>query len=94
MRKEYVIIVRIRIANNPKPIEELFHLLEPYRRPGNEKDCLVPFSEVEIVLLAFHLMVKDLKLKPITYTYDWGMVTTWVVNISRMCSEFLLRILS
>ena len=38
-----------RIAN-PKPIEELFHLLEPYRRPGNEKDCLVPFSEVEIVL--------------------------------------------
>lgn len=77
-----------RIVNNPKPIEELFHLLEPYRRPGNEKDCLVPFSGGRDSAFGLHLMVKDLKLKPITYTYDWGMVTDLGRrNISRMCSE-------
>ena len=31
------------IANNPKPVEELFKLVEPYRRPGRD-DCIVPFS--------------------------------------------------
>jgi hypothetical protein len=33
------------------------------------------------------LVVKELQMKPITYTYDWGMVTDLARrNISRMCS--------
>jgi len=35
-----------------------------------------------------HLIVKDLGMKPITYTYDWGMVTDiGRRNISRMCGD-------
>ena len=34
-----------------------------------------------------HIVAKELKLKPITFTYDWGLVTVLARrNISRMCS--------
>ena len=37
---------------------------------------------------ALHLIVNELGLRPVTYTYDWGMVTDLGRrNISRMCSE-------
>lgn len=74
--------------NNPKPKSELLKLLEPYRRQGNERDCIVPFSGGRDSAMGLHLMVKELGLKPITYTYDWGMVTDLGRrNISRMCSK-------
>jgi len=73
--------------NNPKPVEELSHLVEPYRRlHGN--DCIVPFSGGRDSCYGLHLVVKELKLKPVTYTYDWGMVTDLGQrNISRMCAK-------
>jgi len=74
--------------NNPKPKEELFKLVEPYRRPGNELDCIVPFSGGRDSCYGLHLIVNELKMKPVTYTYDWGMVTDLGRrNISRMCAE-------
>jgi glucosamine--fructose-6-phosphate aminotransferase (isomerizing) len=73
--------------NNPKPKEELFNLVEPYRRK-NGPDCIVPFSGGRDSCWGLHLIVKELKMKPITYTYDWGMVTDLGRrNISRMCAE-------
>jgi glutamine---fructose-6-phosphate transaminase (isomerizing) len=72
--------------NASRPKEELFKLAEPYRRAtGN--DCIVPFSGGRDSCYALHLVVKELKMKPVAYTYDWGMVTDLGRrNISRMCS--------
>ena len=74
--------------NNPKPKEELFELMKPYRRKGNELDCIVPFSGGRDSCYGLHLIVNELKMKPVTYTYDWGMVTDLGRrNISRMCAQ-------
>ena len=74
--------------NNPKPVEEIFDLVKPYRRPGKELDCIVPFSGGRDSCYGLHLIVNELKMKPVTYTYDWGMVTDLGRrNISRMCSQ-------
>ncbi len=73
--------------NKPRPKEELFKLVEPHRRKiGN--DCIVPFSGGRDSCYGLHLIVNELKMKPVTYTYDWGMVTDLGRrNISRMCAE-------
>jgi glucosamine--fructose-6-phosphate aminotransferase (isomerizing) len=74
--------------NNPKPKEILFELLEPYRRNGKEHDCIVPFSGGRDSCYGLHLIVNEFKMKPVTYTYDWGMVTDLGRrNISRMCGD-------
>lgn len=73
--------------NNPRPKEELFELVKPYRRNG-ELDCVVPFSGGRDSCYGLHLIIKELGMKPVTYTYDWGMVTDLGRrNISRMCAE-------
>ena len=73
--------------NNPKPKEELFELVAPYRR-SKGADCIVPFSGGRDSCWGLHLIVNELKMKPITYTYDWGMVTDLGRrNISRMCAQ-------
>jgi glutamine---fructose-6-phosphate transaminase (isomerizing) len=73
--------------NNPKPKEELFNLVAPYRR-ATGADCIVPFSGGRDSCWGLHLIVNELKMKPITYTYDWGMVTDLGRrNISRMCAQ-------
>lgn len=70
--------------NQPKPIEELIKLLEPFRR-AHGNDCIVPFSGGRDSCYGLHLIAKELNMKPITYTYDWGMVTDLGRrNISRM----------
>ena len=76
-----------KLRNNPKPKEELFQLVEPYRRKEG-LDCIVPFSGGRDSCYGLHLIVEELKMKPVTYTYDWGMVTDLGRrNISRMCSK-------
>ena len=76
-----------RPRNVPRPKEELFDLVGPYRRSaGNE--CIVPFSGGRDSCYGLHLIVNELRLKPVTYTYDWGMITDLGRrNISRMCAE-------
>lgn len=77
-----------QLRNIPKPKEELFNLVQPYRRPGTELDCIVPFSGGRDSCYGLHLIVNELKMKPVTYTYDWGMVTDLGRrNISRMCAQ-------
>ena len=70
--------------NRPKPVEALIQLLEPFRRAHGD-DCIVPFSGGRDSCYGLHIIAKELKMKPITYTYDWGMVTDLGRrNISRM----------
>ena len=72
--------------NQTKPFSLLEELVEPYRRQG-KADCIVPFSGGRDSSYALHLVVEELGMTPITYTYDWGMVTDLARrNISRMCS--------
>lgn len=74
--------------NKPKPKEEIFKLVDPYRRAGKELDCVVPFSGGRDSCYGLHLIVEELGMKPITYTYDWGMVTDLGRrNISQMCGD-------
>jgi len=76
-----------KLRNVPKPKEELFKLVEPYRKKEG-LECIVPFSGGRDSCYGLHLIVEELKLKPVTYTYDWGMVTDLGRrNISRMCAE-------
>lgn len=75
------------LRNVPKPKEDLFNLVKPYRRNG-QLDCIVPFSGGRDSCYGLHLIVKELGMNPVTYTYDWGMVTDLGRrNISRMCAE-------
>lgn len=76
-----------KIRNKPKPVEVIKELVEPYRRKG-EPDCIVPFSGGRDSCYGLHLIVKELGMNPIAYTYDWGMVTDLGRrNISRMCAS-------
>ena len=75
-----------KLRNKPRPKEELFNLVAAYRRAAGN-DCIVPFSGGRDSCYALHIVVKELKMKPVAYTYDWGMVTDLGRrNISRMCS--------
>ncbi len=79
--------INYKLRNTPKPKEELFKLIEPYRRKEG-LECLVPFSGGRDSCFGLHLIVKELGLRPLTYTYDWGMVTDLGRrNISRICAE-------
>jgi glucosamine--fructose-6-phosphate aminotransferase (isomerizing) len=54
-------------------------------RPG-EPDCILSFSGGRDSSYGMHLMVKDLSLKPVAFSYDWGMVTDLGRrNQARMC---------
>lgn len=55
---------------------------------NTQYDCIMPLSGGRDSCYGLHYLVKELKLKPVAYTYDWGMVTDIARrNISRMCSE-------
>ena len=72
--------------NAPRPLAELKKILDGYKRPG-ERDTILPFSGGRDSSFGLHVAVEVLGLKPITYTYDWGMVTDLGRrNISRMCA--------
>lgn len=54
-------------------------------RPG-EPNCILSFSGGRDSSYGMHLMVKELGLKPIAFSYDWGMVTDLGRrNQARMC---------
>ncbi len=55
-------------------------------------DCLVAFSGGRDSSYGLHLLVNELGMKPITYTYDWGMVTDLARrNQARMCDKLGLE---
>ncbi|MHC8440587.1 MAG: hypothetical protein ACYYK0_00070 [Candidatus Eutrophobiaceae bacterium] len=61
--------------------------IEPFRR-ANEADTLVPFSGGRDSCYGLHVIKNELGLHPITFTYDWGMVTDLARrNIARVCGQ-------
>lgn len=74
-----------RLADNN--LENFSKAIHPYIAKGSNQ-CILPFSGGRDSTLALHLVVKELGLKPVTMTYDWGMVTDLARrNISRICSS-------
>lgn len=68
-------------------LENLKERLNLYRT-NNTQNVIVPMSGGRDSCYCLHLTVNELDLRPVTYTYDWGMVTDLARrNISRMCSD-------
>jgi hypothetical protein len=67
---------------------ELKAIAEKFRSGNSTPDCVVPFSGGRDSSFGLHYIVKELGLKPITYTFDWGMVTDLARrNIARLCGK-------
>jgi hypothetical protein len=66
--------------------EKLEQIIAPHRGSGEHPDCLVAVSGGRDSSYGLHYIKEELKLNPVAYTYDWGMVTDLARrNISRMC---------
>ncbi|TWT44567.1 glucosamine--fructose-6-phosphate aminotransferase [Phycisphaerae bacterium RAS1] len=62
--------------------------LAPYRRSDGKPDCIVTFSGGRDSSYGVHYVKEVLKMNPITYTYDWGMVTDLARrNQARICGK-------
>lgn len=72
----------------PKGADALAAAVERFRRSDGRPDCLVAVSGGRDSIYGLHYMKKVLKMNPIAYTYDWGMVTDLARrNISRICGK-------
>lgn len=55
--------------------EELEKLVKPFRKHDGTPDCIVAFSGGRDSSFGLHYVKNVLKLNPIAYSYDWGMLT-------------------
>lgn len=68
--------------------QEFKELMKQYRSKDGKPDCIIPFSGGRDSSYGIHYIVQELDLHPITYTYDWGMVTDLARrNIARICGK-------
>jgi glutamine---fructose-6-phosphate transaminase (isomerizing) len=68
--------------------QEFKELMKFYRSKDGKPDCIIPFSGGRDSSYGMHYIVNELDLHPITYTYDWGMVTDLARrNIARVCGK-------
>jgi glutamine---fructose-6-phosphate transaminase (isomerizing) len=68
--------------------KEFSALMDRYRSTNGKPDCIVPFSGGRDSSYSLHYIVKEMGMQPITYTYDWGMVTDLARrNVYRICGE-------
>lgn len=71
-----------------KSKEELIAATNIYKRKDNRPDSIVTFSGGRDSSYCLHYVVKELGMKPIAYSYDWGMITDLARrNQSRMCGK-------
>ena len=68
--------------------EVLLQKLEKYRKSGDQPEAIVAFSGGRDSCFGLHYLVKELGIKPIIFTYDWGMVTDLARrNTARMAQK-------
>lgn len=67
---------------------QLLEQLEKFRKPGDQPEAIVAFSGGRDSCYGLHYLVKELGVKPIIFTYDWGMVTDLARrNTARMAQK-------
>lgn len=63
-------------------------IVSKYRNPSGEPDCIVAFSGGRDSSYGLHYIKNVLKMNPIAYTYDWGVVTDLARrNQARICGK-------
>jgi len=68
--------------------QQFKELMEGYKNPSNNYDCIIPFSGGRDSSYGLHYIVETLKMRPVTFTYDWGMVTDLARrNVARVCGK-------
>jgi glutamine---fructose-6-phosphate transaminase (isomerizing) len=68
-------------------LTELDSFLDKYRKKDTY-DVIVPFSGGRDSSYGLSYICRELKLKPVAFTYDWGMVTDLARrNIARICGK-------
>jgi len=68
--------------------KELKELVDKFRSKDGKPDCIVAFSGGRDSSYSLHYVKKILKMNPIAYTYDWGMVTDLARrNQARICGK-------
>jgi glutamine---fructose-6-phosphate transaminase (isomerizing) len=76
------------VKNQGAKEQEFKELMKTYRSKDGKPDCIIPFSGGRDSSYGMHYIVEELGLNPITYTYDWGMVTDLARrNIARICGK-------
>jgi len=71
-----------------KGTEALEKAVSKYRRSDGKPDCLITFSGGRDSSYGLHYFKKILKMNPIAFTYDWGMMTDLGRrNEARMCGK-------
>lgn len=79
-------------TNSQELSSSFLYLIDTYKRANGAEDVLIPFSGGRDSCYALHLVKNELGFNPVTFTYDWGMVTDLARrNISRMCSQLGVR---
>ncbi|AHE67643.1 hypothetical protein Loa_02099 [Legionella oakridgensis ATCC 33761 = DSM 21215] len=68
--------------------EKLLERVESFRKKNGAPDCILAFSGGRDSSYGLHYLTNILKMKPIAFTYDWGMVTDLARrNQARMCGK-------
>jgi len=71
-----------------KDKQEMEDALEKYRSKNDKPDCLVSLSGGRDSCYSLHYIKKVLKMNPIAYSYDWGMITDLGRrNQARLCGK-------
>ncbi|MCB9858398.1 MAG: hypothetical protein H6818_22160 [Phycisphaerales bacterium] len=74
--------------NVPMGREALEAVMAPIRSKSGQADCLVGVSGGRDSSFGLHFMCNELNMRPIAFTYDWGMVTDLARrNVSRICGK-------
>ncbi len=72
----------------PKGRRALEELVEPYRSKDGKPDVIVAFSGGRDSSYGLHYVKTELKMNPVAFTYDWGMVTDLGRrNQARLCGK-------
>lgn len=72
----------------PKGRRALEEAVEPYRRKDGKADVIVAFSGGRDSSYGLHYIKSELKMNPVAFTYDWGMVTDLARrNQARICGK-------
>ncbi len=68
-------------------LDDLMTTIQPFIKRADD-NCIVPLSGGRDSIFSLHLVKEVMGLKPVTMTYDWGMVTDLARrNIARACGE-------
>ncbi len=68
------------------PVDQILQKINPLSNRTKDFDVLVPLSGGRDSCYSLHFLVKELGLRPLAFTYDWGMVTDLARrNQARLC---------